>query len=290
MKFQLVTPDHDYSSAFASGCVNGGTTWLHNIADAIRFYDHEAEIRPINQGLSADYVIVQSEAMMHTSHLGEYAKKGKVICLLGHFEAGPYAPLSSVKEWSKFIFTPWEGECLTGTDHHLFPHAYNDLHDERKSIKRGSIIFDGNSYSLRSEEWFKGLDITRIYGTLPKEMLNLYRGADVCLNLHGDFQKNKVVEAPNRLSGFPGMMINERFWNVLGAGGLLITDWVDQMGRWFDKSELIFASSKEEYQELVTYYVKHKAEGLYKLRTAIEKVRKHHTYKDRVQLMLKTVC
>lgn len=292
-----MTPDHDYSTAMGHGGVNGGTTWLHNIADALRAEGHEANIKSITQYVEdgTDYVIVQSESMMNCLHLHNYiGRGGKVIVLLGHFAPHKdYLPIVELRVQGRYFLSPWEGELLVeiGRPVHLFPHAYADLIDDKTSVNRqGSIVFAGNTYNLRSEDWFEGIDVTRIYGVLPKNMPAIYRGADVCLNLHGDFQKNIVSDEHNRLSRQPGMMINERHWSVLGAGGLLITDWIPQMERWFDRDELIAADTAQEYRELVEYYKNHKEEGLKKLAPAIKKVRENHTYSHRIKDLLKIVC
>ena len=249
MKFQLLTPDHDYSSAMISGGVNGGTAWLYNIADALRILGQEAEIKSVTQRLEADYVIVQSVSMISALFLDNFVGRGgKVLCLLEHFNYPhkDYLRYNMVRAMSKHFLTAWEGEVLEGIEATFFPHAYNDLIDDGKTERKGSIVFAGNSYNLRSEDYFDGLNVTRIYATLPKDMPAIYRGADVCLSLHGNFQKNIISKEKNRLSDKPGMMINERFWGILGAGGLMVTDWVPQMARWFDKDELIIGESKEQ--------------------------------------------
>lgn len=295
MKFQLVAPDHDYSTAMqVHGGVNGGTVWLDNIARALCWLGHEAEMVSINYPLTADYVIVQSEVIGYGT-LKEYKHNGgKIICLLGHFNPAhrKYPHIDTVKMLSHIMVTPWEGELLLGEEYPLFPHAYSDLMDDKISIdRRGSVIFSGNSYPLRDESWFDTLNVTRIYKTFPWDLPAVYRGADVCLNIHGGFQKNIVSCEMSRISDKKGMMINERFWNVLGSGGLLICDWIPQMGRWFDRDELIVAETKEEFKELVKYYLEHKQEGLDRLAVAREKVRFMHTYRKRVGDLLKyLVC
>lgn len=296
MKFELVAPDHDYSTAMqVHGGVNGVTVWMDGLAQALRWHGHEAEVVSINHHLTADYVFIQSEAMKYPE-IKEYAEKngGKVICLLQHFNLSPngYPEFRKVRALSWQIFTAWEGALLEGKEYPFFPHGYNDLLDDGISIDRkGSVVFIGNSYSLRNEGWFDGLDVTRVYKTFPKDVPAIYRGADICVNMHGDFQKNIVSSLGNRVSDKPGMMVNERFWHILGCGGLLVTDWVPQMARWFSEDELIVGHNKEEFQELVRYYATHKQEGLDKLKSARNKVRKYHTYKDRVADIFKyLVC
>lgn len=291
MKFQLVAPDQDYSTAMLThGGINGGTVWLDNIARALRWHGEEAELVSINHPLTADWVIVQSEVIRYRI-IREYAEKGgKVICLLSHFNPAhrKYARLDEIQNWSRIIFTPWEGELLQGVEYPFLPHAYGDLMDDGVSVdNRGSVVFAGNSYPLRYEGWFDRIGLTRISRTLPWDMPAVYRGADVCVNLHGDFQKNIVSNESSRVSDKKGMMVNERFWNILGAGGVLITDWVPQMERWFKKEELIVAHDKREFEELVKYYKTRKQEGLDYLKVAREKVRSMHTYRHRVIDMLK---
>ena len=263
------------------------------LARALKWHGHEAETVSINCHLTADYVFIQSEAMKY-GEIREYAERGgKVICFLQHFNLSPngYPEFRKIRKMSWQIFTTWEGDCLEDVEYPFIPHAYNDLIDDRKSIDRkGAIVFAGNSYSQRNEDWFNGLDITRIYKTLPQDIPAIYRGADVCVNLHGDFQKNKISHLPNRVSDKPGMQINERFWHVLGCGGLLITDWVPQMERWFKKDELIIGETKDEFQYLVNYYRNHRKEGLDKLKTARERIQRKHTYRHRVSDILKYLC
>lgn len=289
MKFQLISPDHDYSVGLVSGGINGGTVWLHNMADNLRALGHDVEVVPIRYKVDGDFVIVQSESMANCPSLDNFVGRGgKLITLLGHFkDHRDYMRLKDVMAQSSYMFTPWEGELLNGIEAVTLPHGYNNLIDDGKSMNRkGSIIFSGNTYNLRSESYFNGLDITKINAVLPKELPAIYRAADVCVNIHGDFQKNIVSPETNRLSDSSGMMINERFWFVLGSGGLLVTDWVSQMANWFSKDELITAETPEEFTELVNYYKNHKQEGLKKLEKAREKVQSEHTYKKRMELML----
>ena len=125
--------------------------------------------------------------------------------------------------------------------------------------------------------------------THPQELFGIYRGAKICPNIHGDFQKNIVSDAPSKIANTPGTMINERFWNVLGCGGLLITDWTPQMEMFFKRDELIVADNKDEFQHLIDYYKEHKQEGLDKLAGAREKVLNHHTCRRRVKQLLEWI-
>lgn len=290
-EFRVSAGDTTYEEGVKSGVINGGTVWLDNIAQALRWHGHQAQMESWHQPEGYDYLMCMSE-FVHHGDIMEFGRvnPGKLIVMLDHFISGhkTYLDIETMKEITGYFFTTWEGELLDGFNAHFLPHAYNDLADDKITIdRRGSVVFVGNSYGLRKEDWFKSLSITKVRGVLPGALPAIYRGADVCVNLHGDFQKGIVVEGDERVADKPGMMVNERFWTVLGSGGLLVTDWVPQMARWFSEDELIVAHSEKEFKELVEYYVVHHDEGVKKLEPVRDKIREMHTYRNRAEDMLK---
>lgn len=289
MKFQLVAPDCHYETGLLHGGVNGGTVWLDNIAKALRYWGHDAELLQIDKDIKADYLLIQGEFVDNEKVVNFKRDGGKVITLLSHFNCPHYPSLERIKELSDFIATPWEGEVCYSVEAYFMPHAYNDLDEDDQTSQdfQGEIIFVGNTYELRHEGWIDKIGVTRLKGIHPALLPPVYRGANVCLNIHGDFQKNIVSDKPSRVADKPGVMINERFWSVLGSGGLLITDWVPQMDKWFSEADLLAYKTEEEFREKVAYYNKHKEEGLEKLKKARELVRKKHTYRHRVKGLLK---
>ena len=289
MKFKLPVCDHDYSEGKRTCIINGGTVWLDNIARALRWHGHEAELIALTgEWGDSDYVIVQSEWLGMPNAWNCKAKGTRIITLLGHFISHVYPKMETVRNLSNYLVTMWEGELLEGFDTFFMPHAYSDLMDDQvSSIRKGDIVWAGNQYQLRDEGWLNGLDITPIKGTEPQELFAIYRGANVCPNIHGDFQKNIVSYQPSKIADKPGMMINERFWNVLGCGGTLVTDYIPQMDRFFEEGELLIGKTKEEFQALVEEYSHDRSKGCERLEKAREKVRKHHTYRHRVRDLLK---
>lgn len=285
MKIQLPATDFNYSEGEKSGTINGGTVWLDNIAAALKNAGHDAELVPLTANYEGEWIIIQSEWWGMPNVMNYKARGGKICALLGHFIKHVYPDPWEVKNGANQLVTMWTGECAEPFDAHFMAHGYSDLIDEGKTEYRGDIIWAGNNYQLRDEGWLSGIDVTRIQGTHPKDLFSIYRG-QVCPNIHGDFQKGIVSNEPSRIADKPGQMINERFWNVLGCGGILITDWIPQMEQFFDRNDLIVADTKEEFQKLVNYYKDHKQEGLNKLAKARELVRSQHTYKERVRDLL----
>lgn len=266
--------------------IDGGSVWLNNIILALRSEGHEANLVNLTDNYSGDYVIIQSEWITMPNVQTFKDGGGKVICLLGHFISHVYPEIEKVKEMSDLMVTTWTGECTEGFDAKFLPHAYSEEIDILGEVYRGSIVWAGNSYPLRNEGWFDGLQVSQIKDTPPQELSSIYRGANVCLSLHGDFQKGIVSNEPSKIADKPGTMINERFWQLLGCGACIVTDWTPQMSLFFEKDELIVGEDKENYQDKVKYYESRKQEGLNKLATAREKVRRNHTYRNRVRQLL----
>jgi hypothetical protein len=281
MRFKLPACDPQYLQANNIPFYNGGTVWLHNIAHALRYLGHEAEVISLGEDYNdCDYVIIQSEWTAMPQYQTCRTKK---IVLLGHFIKHVYPDPRHMN--ADYLITTWKGECTDGFNAHFIPHAYSNLIDDGGSKYAGDIVWAGNPYPLREEGWFNGIDVTRITGH-PTELLMNYRSAKVCLGLHGDFQKNIVSKEESKIADKPGEMINERFWNVIGAGGLLVSDFVPQMLEFFDESELIIGKTKEEYQEKVRYYQEHKDEGIELLQKARDKILAEHTYINRVNKLI----
>lgn len=285
MRILLPVHDYDYKEGLESGTINGGTIWLDNIAHALRDAGHEAELISLNDSWEADAIIIQSEWTGVPSYL-EF--KGKKVILLGHFIGGVYPDPRATN--ADHLITMWKGELLDGFKNvHYIPHAYSDLTDKGNVINRGDIIWAGNPYKLRKLDWLDGLPLSSVSGILPHDLLAMYRGANVCPNIHGGFQLGEVSDDPSRIADKPGYMINERFWNVIGCGGVLVTDYNPQILDYFKEDEIIMCKTKEEFHDKVHYYNKHKEEGIRFYGRARERIRKEHTYKERVREILNII-
>lgn len=102
MKFQLATPDFTYEASQRTGCVNGGTVWLDNIARSLRYLGEEAENVSLYTGdYEADFVIIQSEFIDNQKIVKYKQEGGKVICLLSHFDCPHYPTMRRVNELSE---------------------------------------------------------------------------------------------------------------------------------------------------------------------------------------------
>jgi fructose-specific component phosphotransferase system IIB-like protein len=282
MKFILPCSDHDYKLGLESGTINGGTVWLNNIAEALKALGHKAKLGELETEHEADIMIIQSEWV---GSIAYQTFKGKRVVLMGHFIKAVYPDPKEIKAKK---FTTWKGECTEGFDAEFLPHAYSEFIDKKEATYKGDIIWCGNPYSLRNQGWLDGLDLTAITGTLPWDVSAIYKG-NVCPNIHGDFQRGIVGNDPARVADKPGYMINERFWQVIGCGGILIQDWNPQVYEFFNEDEIIMCRTKEDFQEKIKYYAKHKEEGIKFYERAREKILNNHTYKNRCQQLLQSL-
>lgn len=102
------------------------------------------------------------------------------------------------------------------------------------------------------------------------------------------FQSSKInlnFTIPNIKSGLP-----LRIWDVLGCGGFLMTDFQAEIPYYFkNKEDLVCFESMEELTELAGYYLSHEEERRQIAENGYQKVKKYHTYEERIQKMMDIV-
>ena len=87
---------------------------------------------------------------------------------------------------------------------------------------------------------------------------------------------------PNIRSGIP-----LRVWDVLGAGGFLLTNFQAELPMYFKEGEdLVSFYGKEDLVEKAKWYYTHEAQRKQIARNGHEKVKKYHSYEVRVREML----
>lgn len=87
---------------------------------------------------------------------------------------------------------------------------------------------------------------------------------------------------PNIKSGIP-----LRVWDVLGAKGFLLTNYQAELPLYFKEGEdLVCFDGIEDLKEKTAYYLSHEKERLEIAENGYQKVKKYHSYVNRVQEML----
>lgn len=87
---------------------------------------------------------------------------------------------------------------------------------------------------------------------------------------------------PNIKSGIP-----LRVWDVLGAGGFLITNYQPELDLYFEPDrDLVVFESKQELAKKVSYYLEHEEIRREIAKNGYEKVKLNHSYKKRMEQML----
>ncbi len=90
---------------------------------------------------------------------------------------------------------------------------------------------------------------------------------------------------PNIKSGIP-----LRVWDVLGAGGFLMTNYQAEIPLYFKEGEdLICFDGVEDLREKAAYYLEHEEERRQIAKNGYEKVKQYHGYVDRIQKILAIV-
>lgn len=82
----------------------------------------------------------------------------------------------------------------------------------------------------------------------------------------------------------------QRIWDIMGCGGLLLTNYQAEIPEYFEIGEdLLCYETKEDCLQLISYFKDHDEEREEIARNGYEKVKKLHTYEVRVARILKEV-
>lgn len=103
----------------------------------------------------------------------------------------------------------------------------------------------------------------------------IYSSSKICINIHEDYQKKF------------GGDVNERFFKIPACGGFQITDYVLCMDKYFKNGEIIHAKNKEEWFDLIDYYIHHEEDRQKIAKKAYKRAIKEHTYKNRAKKIIK---
>ena len=103
------------------------------------------------------------------------------------------------------------------------------------------------------------------------------------------FHESKInlnFTIPNIKSGIP-----LRIWDVLGAGGFLMTNYQAEIPLYFKEGEdLICFDGVEDLAEKAGYYLEHEKERREIAHNGYEKVKQHHSYVNRIETILETIA
>lgn len=127
-------------------------------------------------------------------------------------------------------------------------------------------IYTASDVSTMPDIHFKGLAESRI------EMPKIFHLSKINLNM-----TSKTIR-----TGLP-----QRFWDVLGAGGFLLSNYQSEIPEYFEPGvDLATYSSFAECEELIAYYLQHEDERRQIARNGYEKTKRLFTYEHRVRDML----
>lgn len=108
------------------------------------------------------------------------------------------------------------------------------------------------------------------------ELPKVFRASKIDLNL----------TIPNIKSGIP-----LRVWDVLGAGGFLMTNYQAEIPTYFKENEdLVCFDGIDDMREKAGFYLKHEEERERIAANGCKKVREHHTYTERIRQMLSIIA
>lgn len=78
-----------------------------------------------------------------------------------------------------------------------------------------------------------------------------------------------------------------RAFEIMGSGGFLLTNYQEDFLEYFEPGvDFVYYESQEDLMEKVEYYLKHEEERRQIAQNGYKKVKKYHTYTNRIELML----
>ena len=146
--------------------------------------------------------------------------------------------------------------------------------ERRRALIELSKYFSVNVYSNSN---VSDLVRVRYMGSVDywSEMPKVFRASKINLNF----------TIPNIKSGIP-----LRVWDVLGAGGFLLTNYQAEIPLYFTEGEdLVCFDGIEDLREKAAYYLSHEEERNRIAGQGYEKVKKYHSYLNRIQTILKII-
>ncbi len=140
----------------------------------------------------------------------------------------------------------------------------------KKLLPLGLHIFGPNDWlPLVGDEYSH-----RVHGTVDQqELADCYASAKMQLNLHS-------LQCPTA--------INPRVYDVPYAGGLILTDWVEEMDRteFRDGEHGVVVKDEKEWRSKIEYYLTHPDERAYIRQNSRSWVLENHTVECRVQTLM----
>ncbi len=80
--------------------------------------------------------------------------------------------------------------------------------------------------------------------------------------------------------------VHDRIYEVLAAGGFPLTDRRDELDRHFNEDEIVSYETIDEAKDLAAFYIKNDAARLKLIEKGRERVRRDHTYEQRLRTLL----
>ena len=131
-----------------------------------------------------------------------------------------------------------------------------------------SIYSNSDTNGLIRVQYRGGVDY---WGEMPK----VFRASKINLNF----------TIPNIKSGLP-----LRIWDILGARGFLMTNYQAELPLYFEEgTDLVFFDDERDLADKAQYYLTHEEERLQIAENGYQKVKKYHTYRERMRMILDTL-
>lgn len=177
---------------------------------------------------------------------------------------------------------------------------YFHLEKSKDSFSDIGLVFSTTVLGFKVAELQRRRALTALSARYPvsvysnsdtRELIRVnYRGgADYWSEMPKVFRASKInlnFTIPNIKSGLP-----LRIWDVLGAGGFLMTNYQAELPLYFEEGkDYVCFESEQELVEKCGYYLTHERERQEIAGNGYEKVKAAHTYRNRIEQMMELVA
>ncbi len=193
-----------------------------------------------------------------------------------------------IDEWSKL-------DIRHKPEVFYLPHAAEpQAYPHFEIIKKWDICFIGHV-----QEFHKGNGVNttrvealdRMFAEFPNFYFGTRNGADPSANMFEDASK-KFCQSKVVFNISIGNDLNMRFFEVLSSGSFLLTNWIPELASVPDLQDgvhYVTYKTMDEAVELARYYIEHDKEREKIALAGHKQFLKAHTYKHRIEQILKTV-
>lgn len=203
-----------------------------------------------------------------------------------------------------FVFSPSKKICEDNHKIIFLPMACEDTNFFKKigpvEQFKTDVCFIGNYTKEQRPLWHQGLYLTPAikfnfglwgsnwYLSEQPKLAKIAMGRLEPKYIPAVYSSTKIVLANHCLAHKEDGMITTRIYEALACEAFVISDWFKELEEEFGE-HIVFTTGGKDLEDKITYYLAHPEKREEKIKGAREKILKFHTFKNRVEVITRTL-